>query len=152
MKIFDILSNVSWVTPMIIAIISLFGVICTLVIQNKNFKRQIKSNHSIKMSEMRQNWIIDLRNEMCAFQSYGITPNVQQVSIREFYQHGTKIELLMNPEDKKYKELQELMYEFLRAEDVSEKYSVNARYVALCQEILKAEWDFLKKEMKEFHG
>ncbi|WP_302172790.1 hypothetical protein [uncultured Hydrogenophaga sp.] len=83
---------------------------------------------------------------MAIFHSWGMTPSLNQADIREFYEHGTRIELLMNPKDPDFPRLQELMYELLRADSVDCKYSVNAEYVAICQRILKREWDVAKRE------
>ena len=84
---------------------------------------------------------------MAAFQSWGMTPGVEQVTQREFYEHGTRIELLMNPNDKDYSELQATMYKLLSANCLETKYSVNADFVTVCQRILKREWDIAKNEI-----
>ncbi len=86
---------------------------------------------------------------MSKFQSYGVTPNLDHSSEREFYEAGTRIELLMNPKDVDFAELQSCLYTFLSASETKDKYSVNAGYVAVCQRILKREWDTLKREIKE---
>ena len=76
-----------------------------------------------------------------------MTPEIDQSSQREFYEHGTRIELLMNPHDKDFKLLQALMYKLLSASDTAEKYAVNTEYVELCQGILKREWKIAKREL-----
>lgn len=132
-------------------IVSVGAVIISLIgiyIQNRNFQKQIKSAHTVKLADMRQAWINSLRDEMSKFQSYGITPNLEQIKERAFYEHGTKIELFMNPEDKNFKELNECQYNFLLAKTQSEKYSANQKYINVCQRILKNEWEFLKKDLK----
>ena len=68
--------------------------------------------------------------------------------MREFYESGTRIELLMNPKDPDYTELNEAMYEFLGVEDRIEKYLANPRYIEICQRILKREWEVLKTEVQ----
>ena len=75
-----------------------------------------------------------------------MTPNLDQMQQREFYEHGTRIELLMNPQDQDYATLQALMYRLLIAESMTDKYSVNAEYVEVCQRILKREWEVAKGE------
>ena len=101
----------------------------------------------MKIAEMRQAWINSLRDEMAKFQSYGITPNIESTNAREFYEHGTKIELLMNPNDPDFAELQKCMYSFLGACEASEKYSMNPAYIEICQRVLKREWEVLKTEL-----
>ena len=84
---------------------------------------------------------------MAVFQSWGMTPGLKQSDQREFYEHGTRIELLMNPGDPDYEKLQALMYQLLVAGDVNQKYSINADFVLLCQRILKREWELAKREI-----
>jgi len=126
------------------ALIALCGVLITALLQNKNFKKQVKSAHALKVAEMRQAWIGNLRDAMCTFHSYGVTPMLDHATTREFYEYGTRIELLMNPEDQDYNELQNCLYVFLAAKTDIEKFSANAKYVNVCQRILKHEWDKLK--------
>lgn len=84
---------------------------------------------------------------MAVFQSWGMTPGVDHAAQREFYEHGTRIELLMNPRDPDCRALQGLMYRLLNADGIDEKYSVNGEYVELCQGILKREWEIAKMEL-----
>lgn len=103
----------------------------------------------LKVAEFRQNWINSLRDEMAEFQSHGVYPGADPTKERMFYRCGTKIELLMNPNDPDFNELQSQMYGFLKATDGStiDKYSRNAEFVSLCQRILKREWDRLKSDL-----
>jgi len=84
---------------------------------------------------------------MATLQSIGITPNLQHQEQTEFYRAGTKIELLMNRGDQRYEALQKCMYAFLAAKTVEEKYLCNAPFVKICQDILKEEWEVLKKDL-----
>lgn len=108
-------------------------------------RKQRKSTQQSKLAEFRQAWINSIRDAMSEFQSYAITPSLEHVKQREFYQYGTKIELLLNPDDPQYSNLQRCMYRFLQAQSVDEKWSVNAEYVSICQKIIKAEWQVTKK-------
>ncbi len=111
----------------------------------KGVERQIALNYAVKMSELRQLWINDLRDAMAGFHSVAILPG--SLDKREFFRLGTKIELLMNRKDPRYSELNECMYEFLAAESREEKWSCNAPFVTICQDILKTEWGLLKTEL-----
>jgi hypothetical protein len=113
----------------------------------KGIDSQIKFQHSAKIAEFRQAWINDLRESMALLQSIGITPDIQQRQQAEFYRAGTKIELLMNRGDERYEALQECIYAFLAAETVEEKYLCNPPFVLICQDILKTEWEVLKKDL-----
>jgi hypothetical protein len=117
-------------------------------INERNAKRIDDTTRSLKLSEHRLAWIQKLRDEMAIFQSWGMTPGVKQADQREFYEHGTRIELLMNPGDPDYRILQALMYRLLEAQDLNQKYSINAEFVSLCQKILKREWELAKREIR----
>ena len=133
---------------LLIAALAFTGVLGTVWIQDRNAKRQIRSAHALKVSEMRQDWIHRLREAMATFQSYGVTPQLKHDKQREFYEAGTLIELFMNPNDADYPELSDRLYEFLAASDDLEKFSANREFVQVCQQILKREWDVLKQELK----
>ena len=137
----------AWAIPMIAASLAFIGVIVTVLLQWRNFTKQLRSAHALKVAEMRQAWINNLREAMASFQSYGVTPDLDHTGHREFYEHGTKIELLMNPKDPDYHELQGCLYSFLSADTPADKFSANPLYVAVCQRILKREWEVLKREI-----
>ncbi len=84
---------------------------------------------------------------MATLQSLGVTPDLQHQQLREFYQAGTKIELLMNRDDRRYETLHDCLYAFLAAKTLEEKYRCNAPFVEVCQDILKTEWDVLKLDL-----
>ena len=88
---------------------------------------------------------------MAEFQSYGVTPGMDPASEKEFYALGTKIELLMNPNDQDYKSLHGHLYGFLGSSKGSteDKYRNNAPYIETCQRILKREWERLKNELND---
>lgn len=137
----------TWAVPLIAALVAFSGVLITLILQWRNFNKQLKSAHALKVAEMRQAWINNLRDAMSKFQSFGVTPDLNHLAEREFYEFGTRIELLMNPNDPEYPALHACLYRFLSAEDMIEKYSANPEYVEVCQRILKREWETLKREI-----
>lgn len=142
----------TWAIPLIVATLALAGVALTIVIQWRNFNRQLRSAHSLKISEMRQAWINDLRNAMATFQSYGVSPDMDHHDKREWYEAGTRIELLMNPMDPDFTELHDRMYSFLGATEIADKFTANPAYITVCQRILKREWEVLKGEVKAAGG
>lgn len=111
---------------------------------------QIEFQARVKIAEFRQAWINELRQQMATLQSLGVTPNAQHQLDQEFYKAGTTIELLMNRDDPNYESLDLLMYKFLKAETIKEKFACNAPFVKLCQDILKTEWEILKKDLQQF--
>ncbi len=54
---------------------------------------------------------------------------------------------MMNRNDERFGQLQQRTYDFLTAETIEEKYLCNAPFVEICQDVLKAEWDLLKKDL-----
>jgi hypothetical protein len=139
----------TWAVPLIASTIAFVGVAITILLQWRNFKKQLRSAHALKIAEMRQSWINTLRDAMSKFQSYGVTPSLNHTAERDFYEYGTRIELLMNPSDPDYPVLQNCLYRFLSAQDEMEKFAANPQYVDVCQRILKREWDALKREIDE---
>lgn len=137
----------TWV-PILVGALALLGVLGTIWVQDRNAKRQIRSAHALKIAEMRQEWIHRLREAMARFQSYGGTPDLKHDQQREFYEAGTLIELLMNPDDPDYAKLSDSLYEYLCAESQQDKFSANPEFVQTCQAILKREWEVLKAEVK----
>ena len=134
----------TWAVPLIVGIIALAGVIATAIVAYLNTKRQLRSAHTLKIAEMRQAWINDLRNTMALFHSYGTSPDIDHRNRREFYETGTKIELMMNPLDEDYEPLIEAVNRYLDAATQDERFEINDIYVEICQRILKREWAVLK--------
>jgi hypothetical protein len=116
-----------------------------------NEEKRRSHERKIKVAEFRQQWINELRNTMAEFQSYGILPDSNPRESRTFYMLGTKIELLMDPLDRDYDDLEKSLYSFLHSADgdTYEKYSNNPKFVEVCQKILKREWVRLKKDLEE---
>ena len=141
-----------WALPLITASLVFLAATITIVVQWRNFNRQLRSAHSLKIAEMRQAWINNLRDAMIAFQSYGVTPGLDHHEKREWYEAGTRIELLMNPADPDFDELQRRMYAFFGSMDESDKFSANPEFIEICQRILKREWEVLKAEVKAAGG
>lgn len=110
-------------------------------------KQQIDFQARAKLAEFRQAWINELRVQMSTLQSLGVTPDLPHAEREDFYRAGTMIELLMDRNDPQFPSLQSCMYAFLAANTIEEKYSCNAPYVDVCQVVLKAEWERLKKEL-----
>lgn len=118
-------------------------------VAQKNAERLIRVQAKAKLAEMRQTWVNELRDSMATFHSYAMTPELDHANQREFYEHGTRVELFMNPGDPDFPALQNCMYEALSARSHSEKWSGNAAYVEVCQRIIKREWNVLRDELNK---
>lgn len=109
------LQTIAGVWTLVAALVAFLGVMITVTLQRRNFAKQLRSAHALKIAEMWQEWSNNLRNAMSAFQSFGVTPDLDHRAARQFYGHGTKIELMMNPNDPNYEALQQCLYVFLGA-------------------------------------
>lgn len=99
----------------------------------------------MKLIDLQREWMHQLRESMAEFQSIGMTPGLNHQQEREFYEHGTKIELLMNKDDEYFNELQCKMYKLLDATSTQDKYEANSGYITVCQKIIEREWSVLTK-------
>ena len=117
----------------------------------KSAQKRRSFDSILKISEFRQQWINNLRNTMAEFQSYAVLPNDDPTKRREFYKLGTKIELLMNPDDEDYNTLHKSLEDFFDKAPAprEEKFEVDEKYVEICQRILKREWKRLKDGLEE---
>jgi hypothetical protein len=109
--------------------------------------RQIMLNSAVKVAEFRQDWINDLRNAMVRFQGLGL--QVQSTHAHEIFEAGAKIDLLMNRNDSRYQTLSEYMSDYIQAKSEKEKMDCLEPFLELCQDILKTEWEVLKKELRQ---
>jgi hypothetical protein len=114
---------------------------------NRAMEHQTKLNAKAKVAEFRQRWINDLRDSMAKFvrlTNDGVSSNKDELS-----ETMMRIELLMNRTDKNYAGLREYMADFVR-EVMGKGEGVRAgEFITICQDILKTEWEVLKKELLE---
>ncbi len=115
---------------------------------------QIAMSRSLKIAEMRQKWINDLRDEMAGYLSLAaINAYVETDQSEKAFAHVSKIQLLLNPDDSDYEELNGCMGNL--ASKLYEKDSdltAEREFSAICQRILKKEWDRLKNDLKKARG
>ncbi|HEV2697153.1 MAG TPA: hypothetical protein VGU90_04105 [Terriglobales bacterium] len=130
----------------VVGVITALGVIVAALVSLLGTQEELRWNAALKIAEFRQAWINDLRDSMSAFQSIAIGPNA--VNNPDLYRFGTKIELLMNRRDGRYDELNEAMYAFLRTNTMAERWACNPAFVTVSQNILKEEWEVLKRDLK----
>jgi hypothetical protein len=131
----------------VVGVISALGVIGAGYISLRGTRLQLQWSARLKIAEFRQQWINDLREAMSSYQSIAI--GAEALENPDLYRYGTKIELLMNRRDCRYDDLNTAMYAFLRASGREERWSCNAPFVKISQEILKEEWEVLKRDLKD---
>ena len=100
------------IVPVLSGFVGWITVLYTTRRSSRSTKERMHFERLMKISEFRQIWINSLRDSMAEFQSYGVTPGHKPGHEREFYRLGTKIELLMNPNDPDYDKLQDSLYKF----------------------------------------
>ncbi|MBB2709638.1 hypothetical protein N2597_08175 [Rhizobium sophoriradicis] len=80
----------TWAVPLIVGVIALAGVIATAAVAYLNTRRQLRSAHTLKIAEMRQNWINELRDTMASFHSYGTSQISTTTTSESFMRRGRK--------------------------------------------------------------
>ncbi|MGV6839495.1 MAG: hypothetical protein ACWA40_04805 [Planktomarina sp.] len=132
-----------------VSVSAIFSVLATVFAFLAN-RAAAKAQAAGQIAQFRQQWINELRDDLAEFHSIGVTPEHTPDTDMEFYRIGTRIELMMNPDDEDYKELQEIMYGYLKTARSStlEKYANNPRLVDISQRILKREWERLKNDVR----
>jgi hypothetical protein len=109
-------------------------------------EHQTKLNAKGKIAEFRQAWINNLRDAMAKFMAVG--SDRKHGTETDMVEAGIKMQLLMNRNGARIPELVEYMGDFSLAMADDHHYDAQ-KFVMLCQEILKGEWEVLKKELLE---
>jgi hypothetical protein len=113
----------------------------------KNAQRQNDLTAKMKLADFRQAWINELRDCFSELQSLGITPSPDPTEIREVHRLATKIRLHMNRNDPNYRNLDKLIDRLITNADRDDKLQIVQEMTQLCQDILKAEWKVLKRDL-----
>jgi hypothetical protein len=108
-------------------------------------EHQTKLNAKAKIAEFRQAWINNLRDAMVKLTALGL----EQHAGGEVIEAAAKIQLLMNKKDSRYPQLIKCMKDFAVAMKGRDQQCSPLQFVELCQDILKNEWEVLKKELLE---
>lgn len=117
-------------------------------ISRENARLAATLSANIKLAEMRQAWINNLRSDMAEFQAMAVTPDMDFQRETKFYQLMARIELSLNPQDEDYGALETALNQYIKGGGEAERRANDAPYVAVCQRILKREWDVLKDEIE----
>ena len=117
-------------------------------ISRENAQLAARLSANLKLAEMRQAWINNLRADMVEFQAMAVTPDMDFQRETKFYQLMARIELSLNPQDVDYAELSGTLYRYIEGDDVEQRRANDVPYLAVCQRILKREWDVLKDEIR----
>jgi Flp pilus assembly protein TadB len=147
----------------IVGVVSALGLVLSSILTSRasdraaklaqqSIEHQTRLNAKAKVAEFRQAWINNLRDAMAKFvrlSNAGVKADKDELT--ETMMH---IELLMNRRDQRYPELRKYMADFVRTvmgkgtgEDVRFQ-----EFIHICQDILKEEWEVLKKELLELES
>lgn len=121
----------------------------TSAAKREEYNRRIQAE--LKLAEFRQTWINDLRNNIAEYVSHvGFTRDLQQnVDSEKVGNIAARVELLMNAQDPNLKPLRKAMATLYNASISKDESSSEAmaELTHVGQEILKTEWDRLKKDL-----
>ena len=150
------MSNPEITFAIIVGAISAFGLILSGILTSRASDRaaqlarqavehQTKLNAKAKIAEFRQAWINNLRDAMAKLMGLGFGAH----GPREVIEAAAKIQLLMNKKDSRYPQLIECMKEFAKAMKSGNQLYDSSEFIEVCQDILKDEWEVLKRELLE---
>lgn len=145
------------------SVISLAGVLISAGIAKRNGMITARTAQQVKHADFRQNWINKLRDEMATFQAKAFV-NVNEASRSvEVGEAMLKILMLIDRKDPHYGELKQLLYgvmNYAKERDLRVQNpqggdlptlpdnpltADHAKFVQVCQDILKNEWEVTKK-------
>lgn len=115
-------------------------------VAERNAKAQIEIAAALKLADFRQAWINELRDCISKLQTKSLNvPTLDQPRDEsEIERLAYKIRLLMNPDDPNYAALNGYIDSLIKAGD----YPTVNKVTSLAQEILKTEWEVLKRDLK----
>jgi hypothetical protein len=146
---------------LIVGLISAMGLVCGSWLAARATDRAARSSREAlehqtvlaskaKMAEFRQAWINNLRDAMARFMALGV--DTKDDTVMKMVEAAAKIQLFMNKKDERYPRLVQSMKDFSFAIAVDDRRYDSTEFVELCQDILKNEWEVLKKELLELNS
>ncbi len=118
-------------------------------ISRRNAHLSARLEATKQLAHNRQVWINALREDMALF--YALVTEIDRTGkqLNKSFEVGVRIELRLNPDEKDFTALQEAMHQIVNNRNKHEDNGQGREnYIAICQSILKREWDVLKKELK----
>jgi hypothetical protein len=114
---------------------------------NKAAQRQNDLTAKMKLADFRQAWINQLRDTLSEFQSRAMISDRQLVELQELHRLAQKIRLLMNKDDANYGRLSNMIDLLISDTDPEGRAETVREATPLLQNILKAEWEVLKRDL-----
>lgn len=114
---------------------------------NKTAQRQSDLAAKIKLADFRQTWINQLRDCLSEFESMAMISDRRLEELEKLHRLAQKIRLLMNRNDSRYERLSEVIDQLIKDLDPDGRADIVRESTALLQDILKAEWEVLKRDL-----
>jgi hypothetical protein len=111
----------------------------------REMNRQIVLSSMATIAEFRQAWINNLRDAMAKFIALGV--DLTRHDIPKMAEQAAKIQLLMNRNDARYERLVDSLSDYIKAAGSEGSELPSKEFVELCQDVLKSEWEVLKKQL-----
>ena len=172
MRSFDM--NDAIVAGALAGLLSFLGTVLIFVNQRRRLSQDVELSHrdssqkaQTKLADYRHQWLQELRDLMAAYIAhvlayglesnyFGRTTELQRDEFTEVIRLGTKIQLMMNPQDPSYADLNELVenitgalrHDSNKLSDFDYFAKLDVDWLALSQEILKSEWEVLKADVR----
>ena len=116
-------------------------------------KAERELQRQLKVSEFRQQWINELRDEFAEFIVLtGKLFRGGQIDLFECYAHLSKLRMRMNPSDPNFQELMEILQTASTTKDLQKLAEAHGALALLGQKILKSEWERLKSDLGKGEG
>lgn len=130
--------------------------ILTLIITAYISRQNTKLSASLKVCEMRQAWINNLRDHMVRYSALCLDHyKGRKRSLGDLADIDSQITLMMNQEDEDYEKLIKSMNDLDKKAMGFPEYDgkciaeLHQNYITICQGILKREWNRLKTDIKK---
>ena len=150
-------AQISAQVALIAAIVAFVSAIIAGIVALRNGYLSVRSSAAIKHADFRQQWINKLRDEMANFQALAINYDHAAERSAEKDKHEKEVVksmatvlMLMNRKDPDYQLLVDHMNDVVVGNSEAEMakfFDAYADMVALCQEILKREWEVTKRDL-----
>jgi hypothetical protein len=140
----------TWIVA-VAALVSSLGAIGIGIWNARTQAQQMQASGSRAVAEFRQKWIDTLRDTLAEFHSILMTIDAHpypEEPDRHLSALGTKIELLLNPEEQPSKNLLAVINRLYDCPDKDRRIAMDGEFVLAAQTILKNEWKRVKGSLE----
>ena len=113
---------------------------------NNEIERELQ--RKLKLADFRQNWIDDQRADLSEFFAECGSLDTGEEQTHRIAALMGRIQMRMSRDDALYDKLTEGMLDLFKADGVGDKAEAQFKLTEIGQDILKTEWDRLKRELQ----